>query len=155
MRMGRIIRGLSTIIGHKCIWCIMSRVLLLSRWQRRDLQMLDGSIQICPHWRTDRSLKSHLINQGGPAYIGDVDVLTLARVSRGLRRVSLFLFRLLTCSTTREKWDMALSPSFACSESSTSWKQRCLWLKFHFKPRECIWSKIIKCFDNSMGFKLW
>ena len=36
--------------------------------------MLDGSIQICPHWRTDRSLKSHLINQGGPVHIGDVDV---------------------------------------------------------------------------------
>ena len=76
--------------------------------------------------RTDRSLESHLINQGGPAHNDDVDVLTLARVSRGLRRVSLFLLSLLTCSTTREKWDMALRPSFACSESSTSLKQRYL-----------------------------
>ena len=49
-----------------------------------------------------------------------IRILTLARVSRGFSRVSLFLFRLLTCSTTREKWDMALSPSLACSESSTS-----------------------------------
>lgn len=44
----------------------------------------------------------------------------MARVSLGLRRVSLFLFRLLTCSTTREKWETAFRPSLACSESSTS-----------------------------------
>ena len=49
-----------------------------------------------------------------------VIVLTFAKVSRGLRSVNLFLLRLLTCSTTREKWDMALRPSLACNESSTS-----------------------------------
>jgi hypothetical protein len=34
--------------------------------------------------------------------------------------VSLFLLRLLTCSTTREKLVMAVIPSFTCRESSTS-----------------------------------
>ena len=46
---------------------------------------------------------------------------TFASVSLGLRRVSLFLLRLFTCSTTNEKWATALRPSFACKESSTSW----------------------------------
>ena len=71
--------------------------------------------------RSESQVSSH--KSGGAAHIGDVDVLTLARVSRGLRRVSLFLLRLLTCSTTREKWDMALRPSLACRESSTSWDE--------------------------------
>ena len=53
-----------------------------------------------------------------------VIVLTFAKVSRGLRSVNLFLLRLLTCSTTREKWDMALRPSLACNESSTSWEDK-------------------------------
>ena len=50
--------------------------------------------------------------------------LTFARVSLGLRSVSLFLLRLLTCSTTREKCCTAFRPSLACSESSTSWNRR-------------------------------
>ena len=50
----------------------------------------------------------------------NVIVLTFAKVSRGLRSVNLFLLRLLTCSTTREKWDMAFSPSLAWRLSRTS-----------------------------------
>lgn len=40
------------------------------------------------------------------------DILTLESVSRGSRRVSLFLLRLLTCSTTSEKCSGHLIPSF-------------------------------------------
>lgn len=45
---------------------------------------------------------------------------TLASVWSGLRSVSLFRRRLLTCSSTRAKWWMDFRQSFCCRDETTS-----------------------------------
>lgn len=74
-----------------------------------------GGHDLSPGWAdSDPPLAKTLANF-------EIQILTLAILSWGSSNVSLFLLRLLICSTTKLKYSEAWMQSLDCKELTTSW----------------------------------